>query len=367
MNKKLWSKSKDYIYPDSYVPSFRSKQAPLVKFVEFYISDQCQLNCAHCFHGTKQAIKKQLSFSEWCAVIDQFVKLGVKHFHIAGGEPFINDKSLQVMQYLDSKKNTHNIKYGCITNGLSINKYISLINDLNIDYIDFSIDGLKKGHESLRGEDTFEKTIENLILTMEHVGTDKLYVSSAVCSLNYSEIPDMLEWLSTAGVTRFFVQPIRPMGKALFLKTLLLSSYDYAQLIDMFTDKIDKISSSRNRIGLIIAVPPSMLENVCSQSNTAINALDAYLSNDEAIVKLKFSLIKFHFGLRCSAFDGSCIITSDGYYIGSCEAKSFQNYPDYSVGNVKNNSLLELMEKSVDCGTDLWQRVQNTLNSQIKI
>lgn len=354
---------KQYVYPDTFAQMSYPDRVSRLEYVELYISDRCHLQCLHCFHGDVRSIDHELSCAEWCSVIDQFVDLGVKHFHIAGREPFYDDKSLQVMRYLDQKKSLFKIQYGAITHGLTFKKYLPYIQELNIDYLDFSLDGLQAGHEFLRGKGTFQRTTEAIIMALQNLGSKRVYVSSAVCASNASQIPAMLDWLSQEGVNRFFMQPVQPQGYALGLRAFLISAHDYAKLIDSCAAAMR--STGGARLGQIVFVPSTMIEEVCKYSQVARSALDSFLAGKGAVVDLDNVLIKFSFELQCAAFSRACVITADGYYIGSCEVRSLQNYNDFSVGNVRDYPLRELLYKSTLDRSILWQRTRQSINSLI--
>lgn len=352
-----------YIYPDSFIPNLNYTEKPNLEFVELFISDKCQLSCAHCFHGNVRCVESPLSFSEWCSVIDQLLDIEVKHIHVAGGDPFYDKKALQVLQYLGKKRSIYDFKFGCITNGLNFSKCIEAIKDFNIDYIDFSMDGLREGHESLRGRNSFNRTFEAILLSLKVFGTTKTYVSSVANKSNVFQIPEMIVWLAEHGISRFFIQPIQPYGSALRLKHLLLSAYDYAKLIDSCAEAIQ--TGNIQRIGLIVYVASPMLEDFCSHSIFARDALESYLSGKGTKVKLSNALLKFRFQLRCAVFERSCIITADGHYIASCEVLSLSNYKDFSAGSVRDNKLPELIDKSVKNRRSFWSNSRLLLNNLI--
>lgn len=334
-----------------------------LELVELYVSDRCNLSCAHCFYGSVQSISEELSYPEWCYVIDQFVELGARHFHIGGREPFDSIKSLQVMTYLDDvKRRAENIKYGTITNGLAAMRYLSRIRDLNIDYLDFSLDGLQEGHELLRGRGTFKRTLHSVIQALRQLGREKIYVSSVIYKRNIAQIPEMIRQLCNIGTNKFFLQPLQPYGNGLKLMRFLVSPKEYGDLIQ---ECVRVLRDLRTRCGIIVFVPRSLLLGVCESSEIAREAVANYLDGGGTTVECGNLLLKFRFEKVYPAFWGACIITADGYYIGSFEARSLHDYKDFSVGNVRDQSVEYLFEKSLEEGVSLYQAMSVKLNQLI--
>src|SRR5258706_7201086 len=88
------------------------KGKPRISMVELFVSDNCPLKCKHCFHADVHSVDPPLSLQEWQAVIDQFIVLGVRHFHIAGREPFTEQITLELLDYLSEKKKNIDLKLG---------------------------------------------------------------------------------------------------------------------------------------------------------------------------------------------------------------------------------------------------------------
>lgn len=352
-----------YIKDLEHTPEIGSNPIPQV--VELYVSDKCHLRCKHCFLGDIYAGDTLLSIEEWQQVIDQFFDLGVRHFHVAGREPFHDEKGLQLLKYLDEKKRLAPLKYGVITHGLVIHRYIDELRTLGIDYLDFSLDGLQTGHEFLRGHGTYARTRAALENALEKMGNEKLYVSSAACQKNADEIPTMLQELSQSGLNKFFVQPIQPFGFGLGIASLLLTPNAYAALIDQCVDRL--ASSISQRSGIIFFVPMGMLPEVCAKSKYANMANEAYSATGVPVIETGNLLVKFRFEVRYPAYNGLAIITPDGYYIGSFEFRSLPNYKEYSLGNIRDASIEALLGRATLEGGARWALAAQALNQRMSI
>ena len=90
-------------------------------------------------------------------------------------------------------------------------------------------------------------------------------------------------------------------------------------------------------------------------------------SNKVAKVDFGNVLIKFRFELQPVAFKKSCVITADGYYINSFKTKSIPNYKDFSLGNVRDNTIRQLFELSIVKGKNLSKQTLDIINSKLRI
>ena len=63
---------------------------------------RCNLRCVHCYIP-HDFIEKELSYGEWCQVLDEIVTEGCLWLLITGGEPFIRDDILDIYTYAKKK------------------------------------------------------------------------------------------------------------------------------------------------------------------------------------------------------------------------------------------------------------------------
>ena len=146
--------------------SFRSIGIPiLLPFnYTFSITYRCNSRCKTCnVWNLQKKIKNELSLEEWVKVIKS---LGKSPFWItiSGGEPFLREDLAEIISAIDYYNQPHIINIP--TNGLlKIDKIIEgLLDDLKNEtnlIINFSVDGIKKEHDYLRGvSGNWKKIIE---------------------------------------------------------------------------------------------------------------------------------------------------------------------------------------------------------------
>jgi len=127
---------------------------PSLRYLELHLLHKCNLNCRHCYLGPLQPIEMPVDSA--VDITRQFSDIGGLRLLISGGEPLLY-KDLK--PYLEQTR-ALKIRRVLFTNGTLINS--GNIDWLDVDEIQFSLDGWKKGHEHLRGRGTFEPTLEGI-------------------------------------------------------------------------------------------------------------------------------------------------------------------------------------------------------------
>jgi len=129
---------------------------PSLRYLELHLLHKCNLNCRHCYLEPLQPIEMPVDSA--VDITRQFSDTGGLRLLISGGEPLLY-KDLKT--YLEQTR-ALKIRRVLFTNGTLINS--GNISWLDVDEIQFSLDGWKKGHEHLRGRGTFEPTLQGIHL-----------------------------------------------------------------------------------------------------------------------------------------------------------------------------------------------------------
>ncbi len=131
--------------------------------VDIELSNRCNLRCKMCwFHGENGIGDRykgsELKTHEVCTIVDQLAR-HISHIYIGGSEPFIREDFLMVLKHIKSR----NLSVAFTTNGTLLEtKDIEMLVELGVDEISFSIDGNKELHDRVRGRGVFEKATESL-------------------------------------------------------------------------------------------------------------------------------------------------------------------------------------------------------------
>lgn len=147
---------------NTYFRRFYNKSATFVITPTYH----CNFNCVYCYEASRPAVYMDDTTEK--NIVDFVKNMNLENFHITwfGGEPLLNFRRIES---LTGKILGLGINYSAniVTNGylLDENK-ISKFEDLHINSIQLTIDGLKKEHDRRRphisGKSSFDRIMKNL-------------------------------------------------------------------------------------------------------------------------------------------------------------------------------------------------------------
>lgn len=175
------------------------------------VTKRCNLDCEHCYLDAGKARENELTKEEIFKILDELNKMKVFLLIFTGGEPFIRDDFIEILNYAS---NLDFYIVETISNGSLLNK--KLIGEIpkNIS-ISISTDGYSKS--CTRGY-PFEKMKENILFLKERNFPVSIWWN--VNKKNIPEFREMAEW-SIKNNFYFFVTDIMPVGRAKNNKVLI--------------------------------------------------------------------------------------------------------------------------------------------------
>lgn len=191
--------------------------------LQWHITSRCNLRCAHCYQESYH--RPEYSFTQMLSVIEQYKQLLLKlnrkgHINVTGGEPFLCEDFFDLLKVFNEHKDYFN--FGILTNGTFINnanaKRLKL---LNPSFVQVSIEGDEKTHNSIRGEGNLKKVIE-AIMHLKHNGI-KTLVSFTAHKENYKSFPDVAALCKKIGVFKLWTDRMVPFGGAEKMQDSLLN------------------------------------------------------------------------------------------------------------------------------------------------
>ena len=169
--------------------------APSLRYLELLITDKCNLSCRHCY--IKQTGNTDLSLDAIKKTFSEFESLGGVRLMVSGGEPLLH-KSFGEINDLVWQYDFRSI---LITNGTLINKFI--VDNLNFNEVQISLDGLEKTHDYIRGEGSFVGALNAISLLLGR-GID-VSVATMILNHNQDDLEKLGRLLSVMGVKRWEV------------------------------------------------------------------------------------------------------------------------------------------------------------------
>lgn len=274
------------------------------------ITNRCNLRCKHCFADSGNFNPNELTTEELFKLIDQMKDVGTFFLAIGGGESLLRYDLFQVLKY--ARENF--IAVSIVTNGLLINKEIAgKFNELNLDTITVSIDGLEKTHDQLRGKGNFRKAINKIKILRKHCRTAKLAIRVTINSLNINEYKELIKLAEKLSLDFIRFAPIQLLGRVKDNQYLLINQ-------DKYINFLKNVQKTKTKIKVDL---PMELPKIGSK-------------------KYWFGYLE---GFGCHCGKETCWITSSGdfspcIFLGA----------NFLVGNIKNEKFL-----------DLWTTAKNTV------
>ncbi len=125
---------------------------PSLRYLEFQITDRCNLRCRHCYIG--DGLHQDLPLEKIFKVLKEFEEIQGLRLLLSGGEPLLHPHFWKINEILRE----YPFRSILLSNGTFITKETA--KKLCVHEVQVSLDGMKEGHESMRGEGTFEKTLQ---------------------------------------------------------------------------------------------------------------------------------------------------------------------------------------------------------------
>ena len=151
-----------------------------INYLRVSVTDRCDLRCVYCMKEKMDFLPKNevLSLEEIERLCDNFIDLGVEKIRLTGGEPLVRKNIIHLIQNLNKKKSSTNLKEITLTtNGSLLKRYAKDLKKNGINRINVSLDTIieKKFREITR--------FGNLQNTLDGIEEAIKNAKSAVCTL----------------------------------------------------------------------------------------------------------------------------------------------------------------------------------------
>jgi len=168
----------------------------------FFVTARCNSKCIGCFNWKELNKKDDLTLEEIEKISKSMPK--IEHILFSGGEPTLREDLAEICNIF--RKNNKIRSVSIPTNGLlpkrivGIVKEIILRNDGLLVGIHFSLDGLEKTHDYLRGVDgnfkKVQKTIQGInLLKKEYPKRIDTSINTVISNKNYKELPALIDFV----------------------------------------------------------------------------------------------------------------------------------------------------------------------------
>jgi MoaA/NifB/PqqE/SkfB family radical SAM enzyme len=324
------------------------------------INNECNLHCKHCYWGITKLHKEPLSLDEIKQLIDRAIDSGTKLFAFAGREPFLTDRIIHVLRYIKEKKKDNNIKYGVVSNGTRVSGYVDALKELDLDYIDISIDGTREIHDKIRRDGAYDAATGALKQIINGNVVRKVFVSMCYNKLNSATFFEAIDDLAEKGVTNFCILPyIHSERGSPELKITFDDFLSFLRQLEHYSPKKPVEIMIDLEWYMIPSVKMMLDEGVMNLERVKEDAagnLYTKIENANCKIYVKFGFVDLN----------RFVVTADGYF-GNIHMKSNNDYYLTASGNVREKDILEMIPKTINASVHLFNRSLQKMNKEITI
>lgn len=284
--------------------------------ISMNITKKCNLRCKQCFSDSAEELDNELATEEVYKLFDDMSEYGTFFICIGGGEPLMRPDIMDILAYGKKKR----LAISIVTNGTLMTKeMVSKLNEMDLDTLWISFEGMENNHDFLRGKGTFAKAIEAL----EHLREfkSKVAIRVSVSKNNINELLDVIKIAEEYEVDLIRFTPLMAFGRA--------KEHDIVINQEEYIKCLQTLSNVKSKVKI---VTPVNIEN----EKTWIDSSD--------------------FGCHCG---------KEAIWIDECGNYSpcFFYGEDYFIGNIRDNTYMELWQKSNDVihfeGNDTCRKCAN--------
>jgi radical SAM protein with 4Fe4S-binding SPASM domain len=177
-----------------------SRFVPKGFLLQWHVTESCNLRCSHCYQASNSD-GKELSYSGMTDILGQFIKLlnewGIKgHINFSGGEPFCKEGFWDLLKKVYEHRSI--CSFAILSNGTLLNKSSVVdLKNLKCRFVQVSIDGGEKTHDSIRGQGSFVKALHALKLLRKNRVTSMVsFTSHKQNDRDFIDVADLCQRLN---------------------------------------------------------------------------------------------------------------------------------------------------------------------------
>ncbi len=178
---------------------------PSLRYLQLHITERCNLACRHCYLGEKSCIDlpRELAFK----AVEEFSRFGWKLL-ITGGEPMLSPYFWELVSFASQL----GVRLVVLTNGTLISEATAKRLAEHVHEVQISLDGIKHGHEALRGEGSFAKTLRGIEAAAKYM---RVSIATMIHRENLKEFPQLEKLIKSLGVEEWSLDVPSPKGSLL--------------------------------------------------------------------------------------------------------------------------------------------------------
>lgn len=180
-------------------------ECPSLRYLMVEVTDRCNLSCRHCYLGDTPG--ETLALPAITAVFDEFERMGGMRLIVTGGEPLLHPGFAALSDAVRGRA----FRSILVTNGTLLDE--GTCAGLGFDEVQVSLDGMERGHEALRGEGSFRRTLQG-IDCLRAAGRD-LSIATMVHRFDLDELDELESLVRAMGAVSWTLDVPSASGRLL--------------------------------------------------------------------------------------------------------------------------------------------------------
>ena len=221
--------------------------------LQWHITARCDQKCKHCYMRESPTylseLNNELSLEDCKLIIDDFSntikKWGVPGIiNFTGGDPLLRNDFFDILKYAGKK----DIDFGILGNPNHITpESAKKLKRLGVVMYQFSIDGLEKTNDYLRGRNgLFKQTIKAIkLLNTVGIATAVMFT---VSKKNFDELIPVIRLMDKLKVTVFDFSRLVPSGCGRNMVCDLLEKNEYRQLLEKVLGEYARLNKKGSKV-----------------------------------------------------------------------------------------------------------------------
>ncbi len=191
----------------------------------------CDLACRHCGSRAGKERPGELTTEECLDLVDQMAGMKVKEVSLIGGEAYLRDDWIQIMERITARGMIPLLTSG----GRNITpERARAAKQAGLRSASISIDGNEATHDRLRGVVGSYRSALESIKNLRDAGIP-VSTNTQINRLSIPDLPDVLELMGQLGLHSWQIQLTVAMGRAADEPDVLLQPYDLLELFPLLS------------------------------------------------------------------------------------------------------------------------------------
>jgi cyclic pyranopterin phosphate synthase len=185
-----------------------------VDYVRVSVTDRCNLRCTYCMseHMTFMPKRELLTLEELDRVCSTFVRRGVRHLRLTGGEPLVRRDLMDLVRSLSRHLASNALEELTLTtNGVRLGEFAEGLAAAGVRRVNVSLDSLERAtFARIARGDMLDKVLEG-IAAARKAGLKIKINTVALKNGNEAELADLIRWSHESGMEITLIETM-PMG-----------------------------------------------------------------------------------------------------------------------------------------------------------